>query len=115
MDATTAAESNSGLARSDLLRRLACVAVASGGAGVLATRIPDAWSAAPSPSRDRKILNFILLLEYAQESLYARAVRTSAIRGELRRYARVALEHERAHVDVVRRALGPAARERPTL
>jgi hypothetical protein len=83
------------------------------GAGVgIATR-PDAAAAAPSKAQDREIFNFALLLEYMQAAFYSEAVRQGALNGDVLRFAEVVSEHERAHVDYLRKALGAHARAQP--
>lgn len=71
-------------------------------------------SAAPSPAGDRRILNFLLLLEFVQEALYTRAARTRNITGELQTLAAEAADNERHHVRRLMGALGSRARARPT-
>lgn len=82
------------------------------GVGIATTR--EAAAAAPSPAQDREIFNFALLLEYLQAAFYADAVRRGALTGDVLRFAQVVSEHERAHVDYLRKALGRHARGRPT-
>ena len=104
-----------GLSRSDVLRGVMLAAgAASVPAGLLVVR-PDSGSAAASPARDRQILNFLLLLEYVQEGLYAHGAQSRSLTGELARLANVAGEQERAHIAALERALGGSARERPAL
>jgi rubrerythrin len=85
------------------------VAVAAGAATF---ELPGAAGATPSPAQDRRILAFALQLEYEMAAFYAAALRAGRLRGELRRFAEVAAEHERQHVKALRGALGvhaPAA------
>ena len=84
------------------------------GAGVGVVRSPEAAAAAPSPAQDRQIFNFALLLEYLQAAFYSDALRRGALTGDALRFAEVVAEHERAHVDYLRKALGSHARTRPT-
>ena len=67
-----------------------------------------------SPAQDREIFNFALLLEYLQAAFYSEALRRGGLTGDVLRFAQVVSEHERAHVDYLRKALGPHARRRPT-
>lgn len=83
--------------------------------GVLIAGLPRLALAAPSPEQDARILNLVLLLEEVQFAFYAEALRRGAMRGELLEYARVVGGHEREHVAFLRKALGRAARRRPTL
>jgi rubrerythrin len=87
-------------------------AVAVGGA-LLGWRA-GAAEPAPSAALDRKIFNFALLLEHLQAAFYTEAVDAGRLRGEPRDFARVVADHERKHVAFLERALGPAARKRPT-
>jgi Ferritin-like domain len=89
-------------------------AVAAGGiAGELLH--PHVGAAAPGPSRkeDVRILNYLLLLEYLQEGLYAEAQEAGALKGELSRFAQVAGAHERQHVAALRGLLGGNADSKP--
>jgi Ferritin-like domain len=67
----------------------------------------------PSPAQDRAIFNFALLLEYLQAAFYSEATRQGALTGEVRRFAEIVSDHERAHVAFLRKALGPHARTAP--
>jgi rubrerythrin len=87
-------------------------ALAAGGAA-LAWRVGTA-APAPSAAVDTKILNFALLLEYLQAAFYTEAVEIGALRGGVREFAEVVADHERKHVAFLERALGPAARKKPT-
>jgi rubrerythrin len=101
--------------RRDVVRRgsLAAAVLAFGTGIGVATQVPRAAAAAPSPEQDRRIFNFALLLEYLQADFYTEAVRQGALTGEVRRFAEIVAEHERAHVDYLRKALGSHARPRP--
>jgi rubrerythrin len=90
---------------------LLAAAVVGAAAGFTA---PRASAAEPSPRQDREILNFALLLEYLQASFYAESVAHGSLAGEVREFAEVVVEHERAHVAFLRKALGASARARPT-
>lgn len=83
---------------------------AVGAAGTLAATSADS---APSPDRDIRILNFLLLLEFLQEDLYSEALAAGNLRGELERFARECGEHEREHVSSLRSVLGGQARTKP--
>lgn len=77
--------------------------------------LPKLALSAPSPEQDAQILNLVLLLEETERAFYAEALRRGGLRGELREFARVVGAHEQAHVAFLRKALGRAARRRPTL
>lgn len=102
-----------GLDRSSFLAR---AVVASGGValGGLAVSREGATGAGRSREQDIRILNFLLLLEYAQQAFYEEARSRGAIRGELREYAQVAGDHEDAHVEALRALLGADARSKPS-
>jgi hypothetical protein len=53
------------------------------------------------------------MLEHLQASFYGETLANGALRGELREFAQVVVEHERQHVSVLQRALGPAAHSPP--
>ncbi|MGH2763529.1 MAG: ferritin-like domain-containing protein [Thermoleophilaceae bacterium] len=93
--------------------------VAGGGAlvvgGVAIGGLPKLAEAAPSARQDRAILNFALLLEYLEAAFYTEAENQGvAIQGELRTFAEVVGEHERAHRDFLIDTLGDNARDEPT-
>jgi hypothetical protein len=94
-------------------RGLAAGGALAGGSALLGWR---AGAAAPAPSAalDRKIFNFALLLEYLQAAFYSEAVDAGALRGGVREFAEIVAEHERQHVAFLERALGQAARKKPT-
>jgi rubrerythrin len=87
-------------------------AAAIAGVSLLGPRAGPA-GAAPSEAQDQKIFNFALLLEYLQAGFYSEAVDHGRLKGEVREFAEIVSEHERAHVKYLRNALGPQARERP--
>jgi rubrerythrin len=108
----------SATSRRDVVRRGALVlAGLAGGAGAGAFRRSVAAAAAgvahPSPAQDRAIFNFALLLEYLQAAFYTAAVKDAKLTGDVRRFAEVVSEHERAHVAYLRKALGKHARPQP--
>jgi rubrerythrin len=101
--------------RREMVRRGAIGAGAlAAGAGLGVLRRPETAAAArPSAAQDRAIFNFALLLEYLQAAFYTAAVKDASLTGELRDFAEVVSEHERAHVAYLRKALGKHARPRP--
>jgi rubrerythrin len=72
-------------------------------------------SSAPSPAQDKKILNFVLLLEYMEAGFYGEAVAKGKLTGELRAFATTVRGHEQAHVAFLKKALGRSARKQPEL
>lgn len=101
--------------RDEVLRKAIGVGGAVLGSGAVLAGLPRLASSAPSPAKDVRVLNFILLIEEMEAALYAEALERGRLRGELRRYARIVGAHERAHVRFIRSALGGKARRRPTL
>jgi hypothetical protein len=74
-----------------------------GAAGVLSG---EPAAGAPSPRRDRRILRFLLQLEYLQAEFYAAASNRGRLSGELREFAEVVGAHERQHVAALEKLLG---------
>jgi hypothetical protein len=99
--------------RRDVLK----VTVAGGGilllGGMAAERLLGATQAKPSAAQDRKILNYALLLEYLQAAFYEDALSRARLTGELREFAEIVGNHERAHVAYLKKALGSSARSKP--
>jgi hypothetical protein len=94
----------------------AAVAASAAGAASLIERflrVGDAL-ASRSKAQDVRILQLVLQLEYTQVAFYEQALRDAGLHGELRRFARTALGHERQHLAAIRRALGSKAMPRPT-
>jgi hypothetical protein len=102
-----------GSSRARFVRRAAvAVGAAAAGTAVLGLRATSAASA-PTAARDVRILNFLLLLEYASERFYSAAEAAGALGGELATFARVVGEHERLHLEALRTELGADARSAP--
>lgn len=100
-------------ARGRFLRNslLAGAGLLLGAAAVVETGEPAA--AAPSPRRDRRILRFLLQLEYLQADFYEAASDRGRLRGELREFAEVVGAHEREHVARLEELSGPSSGGRP--
>jgi len=102
------------LSRKEVVRRgSVALAAVAGGVGFAASRTAAAAVATPSAAQDREILNFALLLEYLQADFYGDALKKARLSGDVRSFAEVVAEHERAHVAYLRKALGVHARPRP--
>jgi rubrerythrin len=85
--------------------------VAGGSAGALALLRPR--PARAQNKGDTAILNYALALEYLQADFYSEAERRRALRGDSRKAARVIGAVERAHVEALRKVLGPKAVKKP--
>ena len=100
--------------RAQVLRR----AVIGGGSiaagGLLIGGLPELALGRPSKRQDGKILNFALLLEYLESEFYVQSVAGGALSGELLTFATTVRDHELAHVDFLRQALGGAAIAKPS-
>jgi rubrerythrin len=93
--------------RTSLLNRGACAA------GLVLVGGPALIAAAQSSEQDVSVLNLLLLVEYTESAFYAEAVRRDGLGGELRSYAKYVLEHERAHLALLKEVLGNAAASEP--
>jgi hypothetical protein len=107
-------EANRGT-REELFRK----AIIGGGTflagGLLIGGLPRLAAAqAPSAAQDTAILNFALTLEYLESEFYVDAVKKGALRGETLTFARTVRDHELAHVQALKDALGSAAVAKPT-
>jgi hypothetical protein len=84
---------------------------AIGGAGFLTALATPAWAKTPAPSKknDTLILRFGLTFEHLQAQFYTEGLRIGGFTAETKRWARVIGAHERAHVQIIRHALGAKA------
>jgi rubrerythrin len=87
-------------------------AVAAGGAALAVW--PRDTISARSAKQDAEILKFALVVEDLQSAFYAAALDRGKLAGELREYAEVVSDHEKAHADHIRTALGADAPTPPT-
>jgi Ferritin-like domain len=98
--------------RAQLLRRtVVCGGAVLGGAAIWG--LPQLTDAAPSEEQDKRVLNLVLALEYVEAAFYQEALARAGLRGDLKEFARIVGEHERAHVAFLRQALGGAAEPEP--
>jgi Ferritin-like domain len=100
--------------RADLLKRALVVGGAAAGGGLVVAGLPSLASSAPSRAQDVRIMNYLLRLEYLKAAFYEQAAADGGLSGELGRFADVVGQHERAHVQILRRRLGSDAIEEPT-
>ena len=107
-------EANRGT-REELFRK----AIIGGGAflagGLFIGGLPRLAAAqSPSAAQDAAILNFALTLEYLESEFYVDAVNKGALSGETLTFARTVRDHELAHVEALKDALGSSAVAKPT-
>lgn len=97
--------------RAQMLRR----AIICGGAivGGAATWGLPQLTAAASKEGDARVLNLVLAVEYTEAAFYQEALERGGLRGDLAEYARIVVEHEKAHLAFVKKALGAAAEPAP--
>jgi hypothetical protein len=93
--------------RAGLFRRGAC----AGGLAVVG--IPALVATAQSPEQDVRVLNLLLVVEYTEAAFYAEALERGGLKGELRSFAEQVLEHERAHLSLIKGVLGGEAGPEP--
>jgi Ferritin-like domain len=103
------------LTRADFLKMVAVTGGAAALGGVLVKgTAPSVSAATRSAAQDTDILNFLLLIEYYQAAFYEDAVTKGELKGDLARYAEVVGQHEKAHIEFLRKRLGSKARSEPT-
>jgi rubrerythrin len=97
-----------GVTRAAFMRRTAALLGGGLAAGAVLPGIASAQT-----SGDVAILNYALTLEYLEAAFYAEAKSKGALKGELANFASVVAEHEAAHVDALKKALGSKAVKKP--
>ena len=100
-----------GHSRADFLRK----AVVGGGVLIAALSVPPRVEGAAASS-DVRIFQFALNFEYLQSTFYTETERLGTIAKMAARkalWARTLGAHERAHVAIIKKVLGPAAGKRP--
>lgn len=97
--------------RAQLLRRtIICGGAIVGGA--VTWGLPQ-LTAAASKEQDARVLNLVLAIEYTETAFYQEALKRGGLRGDLKDYAETVVEHEKAHVAFLKKALGTAAEPAP--
>jgi len=98
--------------RSGFLKRAGILAggIMGGGAVLGALARP----AGAATATDVAIANFALTLEYLEAEFYTQAEASGALSGKLATFVQVVGEHERVHVDALKKMLGSAAVAKPT-
>ena len=91
--------------RATLLKQGACAA----GVGVVG--IPALVGAAQSAEQDARVLELLLMVEYAESAFYAEALQRGGLKGELREFAQQVSEHEKAHLSVLQGVVKDARAE----
>jgi rubrerythrin len=84
------------------------------GGGAAAFLIEPDTADARSRKQDRRILRFLLELEYLQAEFYSAAAARGRLRGELKEFAEVVAAQEREHVALLEKRLGRSAGPKPT-
>ncbi len=99
-----------GISRGQFLRRSAFA-----GGGLIVGGLPVAFSLAQGASKsDVDILNYALTLEYLEAAFYKSANDGGALSGQYKRFARIVGQHEQAHVEALKKALGAKAVKKPS-
>lgn len=92
--------------RSAFLRRATMLVGAVTAAELVLYEAPLLTVSAPSPSQDRAIFAFLLLLEELQSAFYAKALSAGALKGEQLQFAQVVGAQEQAHLAYLRAQVG---------
>ncbi|MGH8982326.1 MAG: ferritin-like domain-containing protein [Acidimicrobiia bacterium] len=100
--------------RAGFLRKATAGGVGLIGGAAFLGALPKLANAATIPASDIAILNFALTLEYLEGEFYAEAVRNNKLGlGVTKRFATVVAQHEKAHVDFLKKVLGTKAIKKP--
>jgi rubrerythrin len=97
--------------RAQMLRRaIMCGGALAGGAAMWG--LPQ-LTAAASKEQDARVLNLVLAVEYTEAAFYQEALKRGGLEGKLQAFARIVVDHEKAHVAFLKQALGGAADPEP--
>ena len=94
------------IGRSAFLRRATMLVGALTAAELVLYEAPLLTVSAPSPSQDRAIFAFLLLLEELQSAFYAKALSAGALKGDELQFAQVVGAQEQAHLAYLRAQVG---------
>jgi hypothetical protein len=111
----TTAEPPRTLTRGQLLAGGTVAAGAITGAGILLGGLPTLAISKPSKAQDRRVLEYLLQVEYVQSGFYEEAERQRALKGELAEFAERVGRQERAHVEALEKALDGNSSKKPSL
>jgi hypothetical protein len=103
-----------GHTRADFFRRGAIAGGTVVAGGLAIGGLPAIAEGKPRAELDASVLNFALTLEYLEAEFYVQAVAGGALSGRLLEFATTVRDHELAHVDFLKEALGDAAIAKPT-
>lgn len=101
--------------RGELLARVGVGGAALTAGGILLGGLPKLAVSRPSAEQDARVLEWLLQIEYLQAGFYTEAESRGALKGELREFATLVGEQERAHVEALEKALGANAPAKPSL
>jgi Ferritin-like domain len=94
------------LTRGQVLARSTVAAGALAAGGIVVGGLPKLAVSQPSAQQDARVLRWLLQVELLQAAFYTEVERRGALRGELREFAVLVGEQERAHVNALEKALG---------
>jgi ferritin-like protein len=101
--------------RAQLLARAVAAGAALSAGAILLGGLPKLAVSKPSAEQDARVLEWLLQIEYLQAGFYTEAGDRGALKGELREFASLVGEQERAHVEALEKALGGNAPAKPSL
>jgi Ferritin-like domain len=103
------------LTRGQLLAGGTAAAGALAAGGIYLGGLPTLAISKPSKAQDRRIVEFLLQVEYLQAGFYADAQKRGALNGELAEFAQRVGEQEQAHIEALEKELGGSAPKKPAL
>jgi hypothetical protein len=94
------------LTRGQVLARSSVAAGALAAGGIVVGGLPKLAVSQPSAKQDARVLEWLRQVELLQAAFYTEVERRGELRGELREFAVLVGEQERAHVNELEKALG---------